>query len=223
METNSDEWSYHQLSSSWTHPSGLMALVDPIPTSSGAIRCVGPLSEPSSTLSTWRVMELMTNLTLQIESLAKHRGCYVAWGTYRKNHPVESQRLNTLGRDYFFTANIALRSRLLRLTKKRGHQVDEAIGREWSLSPKTRAATHRSGTTFEVERTYGPFHSRMQALVYENQIDQALINRSILEESISCLAFEALHLLNLRPLTRSTVIRRLGPVAPATDNGTATR
>jgi hypothetical protein len=200
MRIQKTAWEYNELSATWIHPQGLWALMDPSPTKSGAIRCIGPFSRCSTDVPQWRVLQLMSNLTIQVEEMPQHRDGYVIWGTYRQCDPYSSHELPLLGTGFFFTPNIALRSRLLRLHSSCSTQTH--LSREWSIDRERKFASHRSGIKFEFANVVRNLVVRARIAASNRILDHSVFHPAILSDELRSLAGEASRLLDLKSLVR---------------------
>jgi hypothetical protein len=200
MRIQNTFWEYNELSATWMHPQGLWALMDPSPTKSGALRCIGPFSRCSTEIPQWRVLQLMSNLTIQVEEMPQHREGYVIWGTYRQCDPYISHELPLLGTGFFFTPNIALRSRLLRLHSS--SPTETHLSREWAINRETKSASHRSGIRFEFTNVVGKLYVQARIAASNRNLDQSVFHPAILTDELRVLAGEASRLLDLKSLIR---------------------
>jgi hypothetical protein len=193
-------WQYDWHSSTWSHSLGFKILVDPTPTKSGALRCVGPYDQNPGQLSANQVLSLLYEATLRIEESAGNLGSYVVWGTSRRRDGIDGQELPMLGEGYFFTANLALRSRLIR---EHEFAMDERRpNREWRPSKHDHFIHHRSGVTFKYVRRAGGRISKVLVSADESQIDKALFFPDTATTMLTLLAEEGFQILSY--LSRSS-------------------
>ena len=185
-------WKLNTLACSWMHPSGLTVLMDPNPTRSGAIRCVGPFGTPSNEGDGRDVLVLMADLTLLLEKgLSEDQ--YVAWGTYRSWGPHQEHNLPLLGRDYFFTPNIALRSEILDLSTNSPQKSECA--REWTVNVEEFLVTHRSGITFKLAPRCASLIGHMTVGTCSKPLDSGLFHPATMKQMLRRLAQTAMKLL----------------------------
>ena len=69
MGTRTQDWTFCDRTSTCSHPDGFLVLVDPNPTLSKAIRCVGPFQNTNDLAPVDQILSLMAGLTRYLESV----------------------------------------------------------------------------------------------------------------------------------------------------------
>ena len=117
---------------------GLTALVDPRPTRSGAIRCVGPFG-PWKTDSQAAIQLSMSNLMAEVEEIT---GGYVVWGVHNSD-PIEDAKSATfLGIACTFIPCLLVRTKIML------EQSIPLLGTEWRLDQNS--LYHKAGIRIEL-------------------------------------------------------------------------
>jgi hypothetical protein len=196
------DWKFNKLASSWTHPSGLTVLTDPNPTSSGAIRCIGPFGFPYEGSDGRTVLALMAELT-QILEMSFSEKQYVAWGTYRCCDSNQAHNLPLLGEGYFFTPNVALRSEMLSLSPN-SLETDQC-SREWTINVDQLLVAHRAGIAFKLTPRCASLIGHMTVGAGNQQLDSGVFHPATMKQMLRRLAQTAMRILLDR--NRGTSIR----------------
>jgi hypothetical protein len=136
-------WSIDRKSGHCGHSSGLQAYWDSTPTSSGALRCVGPFASPGTSLTEPNVKRFIHDLTAAIESLPEYSGRYALWGAFQSQARFEEHVVTVLGEPAGFLPNPALRTELTLMAN-----ATLSLEREWHVDPAAGCATHRCGLCF---------------------------------------------------------------------------
>jgi hypothetical protein len=100
-------WSIDWLSGHCYHPHGFTAYVDPNPTISNALRCLGLFGPKKS--ATREVLNLTELLSQQIELERSDSGSYVIWGSYKKCCDFIPYDFTLLGTSSGFIPSLSLR------------------------------------------------------------------------------------------------------------------
>lgn len=137
------------------------ALVDPRPTRSGAIRCIGPFG-PWKSEGQGAIQLAMCKLVAELEEIT---GGYVVWGLHDSN-PREGGRSATfLGIACDFTPCLLVRTKIM---------LDQGIsllGAEWRLDHNS--LFHKAGIRIDIASLETSLH----------EPDRDLVDNSTLEES----------------------------------------
>ncbi len=131
------EWKIDRNSGHCGLDNGISAYVDFQPTSSGAIRCVGPLSSRAADPREIRLA--MAQLTLQLEQEHLDFQNYVVWGSYTDTPTYMEHSISILGALSGFIPVLWLRGNLL-------DESPSVESREWLRMDS--ALLHRSGLSF---------------------------------------------------------------------------
>lgn len=100
-------WSIDWLSGHCYHPSGFTAYVDPNPTESNALRCMGLFGPKKS--PTDEALHLTEILSQQIELEKSDSASYVIWGSYRKYCDFNPYNFPLLGTSSGFIPSLSIR------------------------------------------------------------------------------------------------------------------
>ena len=112
--------------------------IDFQPNSSGAIRCIGPFGDLSSSRS--KVEAAMLQLTLELEQNYLDKGEFVVWGAYSDHPEFSEHRVKILDTICGFIPAPWMRAQLF------GSEYPKYAEREWDVQQDV--LTHRSGLTF---------------------------------------------------------------------------
>jgi hypothetical protein len=133
----SSRWSIDPISWHCAHPDGLVAYIDPEPTKSGGLRCLGPFVgkcvEDSS------VKDAMRDLSFTIEQRFGSSSHYTIWGSYEESSRYQEHEFPILGSSCGFLPHLSMRTELFENNRS-------AWNREWDFT--SMGAIHKSGLIF---------------------------------------------------------------------------
>lgn len=195
------------------HPVGLQAYWDPIPTSSGAIRCIGPFSTGNRRVSVEVVRELIFDLSCRLESYYSCLSAYVVWGAKHAVPDFEDHKFLILGEDEVgFIPNPVLRSELV----EEFGSSDDFVN-EWDLNVQAGYVDHRMGIRFVLKnaRKNSIWSGNSRSVWIEPMVDapdSAVIHPRLAETMLPLLADRAYRLycdaLHERPGKRVARLRQ---------------
>lgn len=137
IDSKTEDWSIDPKTGHCAHPLGIVTYFCDHPTSSGAIRCVGPFIQQS--LTDRQIESEMRNLCKLLESTSYFPNNYLVFGAYQEEPDFREHEFPLLTSVVGFIPCLALRNQIL--------SDDDSWRREWSAIDSFQAS-HRSGISF---------------------------------------------------------------------------
>ena len=198
------EWDIDIHSGHLSHHSGLYAYLVGPPTTSGAVKCIGPFSTYAKRLSPNQVYIYSAAANRLLESLYDNRCSYTLWGSYTKPHPESVQEIQILGEPFRFIPNPVFRSCAI-LAESETVQCDlPSLHREWIQTENPLKIRHRLGLEFSFELPKDGKRIFTCRVEQYQTLDDEAISREIADLSYKALSTTALCV--IRKLSPSTAV-----------------